>query len=172
MSNITVTYDANTVILSRDGSTATLLDGQTVVVRGTYDDVSKTLAATEINIVPKGGANPGGHPGMHPGDDTSIAGDHVAGVVTEIDIANGVVIVKPRESNHATGANLVKITVSATDKVLLGKGGGPHAGTLTGISVGDVVSAHGTFAADGTFDANVIIARLAPDCVFPPPASN
>ena len=172
MSNINVTYDANTVILARDGSTATLLDGQTVVVRGTYDDVSKTLAATEINIVPQGGANPGGHPGVHPGDDTSIAGDHVGGVVTEIDVTNGVVIVKPRESNHATGANLVKITVSATDKVLLGKGGRPQAGTLTGITVGDAVSAHGTFAADGTFDADVIIARLAPDCVFPPPASN
>jgi hypothetical protein len=93
-------------------------------------------------------------------------------VVTEIDVTNGVVIVKPRESNHATGVNLVKITVSATDKVLLGQGGRPQAGTLTGITVGDAVSAHGTFAADGTFDADVIIARLAPDCVFPPPASN
>ena len=172
MSKITVTYDANTVILSRDGSTATLLDGQTVVVRGTYDDASKTLVATEINIVPQGGANPGGHPGVRPGDDTSIAGDHIGGIVTEIDVANGIVIIKPRESSHVTGENLVKISVSDTDKVLLGKGGRPQTGTLDGISVGDAVSVHGALATDGTFDADVVIVRLAPDCVFPPPASN
>jgi hypothetical protein len=171
-SNITVTYGANTVILGPDGPGATLSDGNIVVVRGSYDDASKTLVATEIHIVPAGNSNQGGHPGILPGDDTSIAGDHVGGVVTEIDVTNGVVIVKPRESNHATGVNLVKVTVSGTDKVLLGQGGRPQAGTLTGITVGDVISAHGTFAADGTFDADVIIARLAPDCVFPPPASN
>lgn len=171
-SSINVTFDANTVCLGPDGPGASLANGQKVVVRGSYDDASKTLTATEISIVPMGGANPGGHPGIHPGDDTSGAGDHIGGIVTAIDEATGIVTIKPRESNHATGVNLVKVSVSGTDKVLLGKGGRPQPGLLTGISVGDAVSVHGTLAADGTFDADVIIARLAPDCVFPPPASN
>lgn len=171
-SSINVTFDANTVCLGPDGPGASLSNGQKVIVRGSYDDASKTLTATEISIVPMGGANPGGHPGIHPGDDTSGAGDHIGGIVTAIDEATGIVTIKPRESNHATGVNLVKVSVSGTDKVLLGQGGRPQPGLLTGISVGDAVSVHGTLAADGTFDADVIIARLAPDCVFPPPASN
>ena len=171
-SSINVTFDANTVVLGLDGPGASLANGQKVIVRGSYDDASKTLTATEISIVPMGGANPDGHPGIHPGDDTSGAGDHIGGIVTAIDEATGIVTIKPRESNHATGVNLVKVSVSGTDKVLLGKGGRPQPGLLTGISVGDAVSVHGTLAADGTFDADVIIARLAPDCVFPPPASN
>ena len=171
-SSINVTFDANTVVLGPDGPGASLANGQKVVVRGSYDDASKTLTATEINIVPIGGANPGGHPGIRPGDDTSVAGDHIGGIVTDIDEANGIVIIKPREANHATSGNLVKISVSGTDKVLLGQGGRPKPGTLSGISVGDAVSVRGVLSPDGTFDADVIIARLAPDCVFPPPASN
>lgn len=171
-SSINVTFDANTVVLGPDGPGASLLNGQRVVVRGSYDDASKTLTATEINIVPMGGANPGGHPGVRPGDDTSVAGDHIGGIVTDIDEANGIVTIKPREANHATSGNLVKISISATDQVLLGQGGRPKPGTLSGISVGDAVSVRGVLSADGNFDADVIIARLAPDCVFPPPASN
>ncbi|MFM7187802.1 MAG: DUF4382 domain-containing protein [Armatimonadota bacterium] len=171
-SSITVTFDANTVVLGPDGPGASLANGQTVVVRGSYDDASKTLTATEINIVPKGGANPGGHPGILPGDDTSVAGDHIGGIVVAIDEETGIVTVKPREANHATSGNLVKISISGTDKVLLGKGGHPQAGTLSGISIGDAVSARGVLSLDGSFDADVIIARVAPDCVFPPPASN
>ena len=171
-SSINVTFDANTVVLGPDGPGASLANGQKVVVRGSYDDASKTLTATEINIVPMGGANPGGHPGVRPGDDTSVAGDHIGGIVTDIDEANGIVTIKPREANHATSGNLVKISISATDQVLLGQGGRPKPGTLSGISVGDAVSVRGVLSADGSFDADVIIARLAPDCVFPPPASN
>lgn len=171
-SSINVTFDANTVVLGPDGPGASLLNGQRVVVRGSYDDASKTLTATEINIVPMGGVNPGGHPGVRPGDDTSVAGDHIGGIVTDIDEAHGIVIIKPREANHATSGNLIKISISATDQVLLGQGGRPKPGTLSGISVGDAVSVRGVLSADGSFDADVIIARLAPDCVFPPPASN
>jgi len=171
-SSINVTFDANTVVLGPDGPGASLVNGQKVVVRGSYDDASKTLTATEINIVPIGGANPGGHPGVRPGDDTSVAGDHIGGIVTDIDEENGIVTIKPREANHATSGNLVKISISATDQVLLGQGGRPKPGTLSGISVGDAVSVRGVLSADGSFDADVIIARLAPDCVFPPPASN
>jgi hypothetical protein len=172
-SSINVSFDANTVILGPDGpdaALAALANGQMVVVRGSYDDASKTLTATEINIVPMGGANPGGHHGIHPGDDTAIAGDHVGGIVMDIDEATGIVTIKPREANHATSGNLVKIHVSGTDKVLLGQGGRPKPGTLGGISIGDAVSAKGVLSADGTFDADVLIVRLAPDCVFPPPA--
>ena len=171
-SSINVSFDANTVILGPDGPDAALANGQMVVVRGSYDDASKTLTATEINIVPMGGANPGGHHGIHPGDDTAIAGDHVGGIVMDIDEATGIVTIKPREANHATSGNLVKIHVSGTDKVLLGQGGRPKPGTLGGISIGDAVSAKGVLSADGTFDADVLIVRLAPDCVFPPPARN
>ena len=174
-SSINVSFDANTVILGPDGpdaALAALANGQMVVVRGSYDDASKTLTATEINIVPMGGANPGGHHGIHPGDDTAIAGDHVGGIVMDIDEATGIVTIKPREANHATSGNLVKIHVSGTDKVLLGQGGRPKPGTLGGISIGDAVSAKGVLSADGTFDADVLIVRLAPDCVFPPPARN
>lgn len=171
-SSINVTFDANTVVLGPDGPGASLANGQKVVVRGSYDDASKTLTATEINIVPMGGANPGGNHGIRPGDDTSVAGDHIGGIVTDIDEANGIVIIKPREANHATSGNLVKISISATDQVLLGQGGRPKPGTLSGISVGDAVSARGVLSPDGSFDADVIIVRLAPDCVFPPPASN
>ena len=174
-SSINVSFDANTVILGPDGpdaALAALANGQMVVVRGSYDDASKTLTATEINIVPMGGANPGGHHGIHPGDDTAIAGDHVGGIVMDIDEATGIVTIKPREANHATSGNLVKIHVSGTDKVLLGQGGRPKPGTLSGISIGDAVSAKGVLSADGTFDADVLIVRLAPDCVFPPPARN
>ena len=171
-SSINVSFDANTVILGPDGPDAALANGQKVVVRGSYDDASKTLTATEINIVPMGGANPGGHHGIHPGDDTAIAGDHVGGIVMDIDEATGIVTIKPREANHATSGNLVKIHVSGTDKVLLGQGGRPKPGTLGGISIGDAVSAKGVLSADGTFDADVLIVRLAPDCVFPPPARN
>ena len=174
-SSITVSFDANTVILGPDGpnaAIAALANGQKVVVRGSYDDASKTLTATEINIVPMGGANPGGNHGIHPGDDTAIAGDHVGGIVMDIDEATGIVTIKPREANHATSGNLVKIHVSGTDKVLLGQGGRPKPGTLGGISIGDAVSAKGVLSADGTFDADVLIVRLAPDCVFPPPARN
>ena len=171
-SSINVTFDVNTVILGPDGPDASLANGQKVVVRGSYDDASKTLTATEINIVPMGGANPGGNHGSHPGDDTAIAGDHVGGIVTDIDEANGIVTIKPREANHATPANLVKINVSGTDKVLLGQGGRPKLGTLGGISIGDAVSAKGVLSSDGSFDADVLIVRLAPDCVFPPPARN
>ena len=171
-SSITVSFDANTVILGPDGPDAALANGQKVVVRGSYDDASKTLTATEINIVPMGGANPGGNHGIHPGDDTAIAGDHVGGIVMDIDEATGIVTIKPREANHATSGNLVKIHVSGTDKVLLGQGGRPKPGTLSGISIGDAVSAKGVLSADGTFDADVLIVRLAPDCVFPPPARN
>jgi len=169
-SSINVSFDANTVILGPDGPDAALANGQKVVVRGSYDDASKTLTATEINIVPMGGANPGGNHGIHPGDDTAIAGDHVGGIVMDIDEATGIVTIKPREANHATSGNLVKIHVSGTDKVLLGQGGRPKPGTLSGISIGDAVSAKGVLSADGTFDADVLIVRLAPDCVFPPPA--
>ena len=171
-SSITVAFDSNTVVLGADGPGATLANGQKVVVRGSYDDASKTLTATEINIIPSGGPNPGGHPGIRPGDDTSVAGDHIGGIVIAIDEETGIVTVKPREANHATSGNLVKISVSGTDKVLLGQGGRPKPGTLSGISVGDALSARGVMSADGSFDADVIIARLAPDCVFPPPASN
>jgi hypothetical protein len=171
-SSINVSFDANTVILGPDGPDAALANGQKVVVRGSYDDASKTLTATEINIVPMGGANPGGNHGIHPGDDTAIAGDHVGGIVMDIDEATGIVTIKPREANHATSVNLVKIHVSGTDKVLLGQGGRPKPGTLGGISIGDAVSAKGVLSADGTFDADVLIVRLAPDCVFPPPARN
>jgi hypothetical protein len=171
-SSINVTFDANTVVLGPDGPGASLANGQKVVVRGSYDDASKTLTATEINIVPMGGANPGGNHGIRPGDDTSVAGDHIGGIVTDIDEANGIVIIKPREANHATSGNLVKISISATDQVLLGQGGRPKPGTLSGISIGDAVSARGVLSPDGSFDADVIIVRLAPDCVFPPPASN
>lgn len=171
-SSINVSFDANTVILGPDGPDAALANGQKVVVRGSYDDASKTLTATEINIVPMGGANPGGNHGIHPGDDTAIAGDHVGGIVMNIDEATGIVTIKPREANHATSGNLVKIHVSGTDKVLLGQGGRPKPGTLGGISIGDAVSAKGVLSADGTFDADVLIVRLAPDCVFPPPARN
>ena len=171
-SSINVSFDANTVILGPDGPDAALANGQKVVVRGSYDDASKTLTATEINIVPMGGANPGGNHGIHPGDDTAIAGDHVGGIVMDIDEATGIVTIKPREANHATSGNLVKIHVSGTDKVLLGQGGRPKPGTLGGISIGDAVSAKGVLSADGTFDADVLIVRLAPDCVFPPPARN
>ncbi|MFZ4782756.1 MAG: DUF4382 domain-containing protein [Armatimonadaceae bacterium] len=174
-SSINVSFDANTVILGPDGpdtALAALANGQKVVVRGSYDDASKTLTATEINIVPMGGANPGGNHGIHPGDDTAIAGDHVGGIVMDIDEATGIVTIKPREANHATSGNLVKIHVSGTDKVLLGQGGRPKPGTLGGISIGDAVSAKGVLSADGTFDADVLIVRLAPDCVFPPPARN
>jgi hypothetical protein len=174
-SSINVSFDANTVILGPDGpnaAIAALANGQKVVVRGSYDDASKTLTATEINIVPMGGANPGGNHGIHPGDDTAIAGDHVGGIVMDIDEATGIVTIKPREANHATSGNLVKIHVSGTDKVLLGQGGRPKPGTLSGISIGDAVSAKGVLSADGTFDADVLIVRLAPDCVFPPPARN
>jgi hypothetical protein len=171
-SSINVSFDANTVILGPDGPDAALANGQKVVVRGSYDDASKTLTATEINIVPMGGANPGGNHGIHPGDDTAIAGDHVGGIVMDIDEATGIVTIKPREANHATSGNLVKIHVSGTDKVLLGQGGRPKPGTLSGISIGDAVSAKGVLSADGTFDADVLIVRLAPDCVFPPPARN
>ena len=174
-SSINVSFDANTVILGPDGpnaAIAALANGQKVVVRGSYDDASKTLTATEINIVPMGGANPGGNHGIHPGDDTAIAGDHVGGIVMDIDEATGIVTIKPREANHATSGNLVKIHVSGTDKVLLGQGGHPKPGTLSGISIGDAVSAKGVLSADGTFDADVLIVRLAPDCVFPPPARN
>jgi hypothetical protein len=171
-SSINVSFDANTVILGPDGPDAALANGQKVVVRGSYDDASKTLTATEINIVPMGGANPGGNHGIHPGDDTAIAGDHVGGIVMNIDEATGIVTIKPREANHATSVNLVKIHVSGTDKVLLGQGGRPKPGTLGGISIGDAVSAKGVLSADGTFDADVLIVRLAPDCVFPPPARN
>ena len=174
-SSINVSFDANTVILGPDGpdtALAALANGQMVVVRGSYDDASKTLTATEINIVPMGGANPGGNHGIHPGDDTAIAGDHVGGIVMDIDEATGIVTIKPREANHATSGNLVKIHVSGTDKVLLGQGGRPKPGTLGGISIGDAVSAKGVLSADGTFDADVLIVRLAPDCVFPPPARN
>jgi len=174
-SSINVSFDANTVILGPDGpdaALAALANGQMVVVRGSYDDASKTLTATEINIVPMGGANPGGHHGIHPGDDTAIAGDHVGGIVMDIDEGTGIVTIKPREANHATSGNLVKIHVSGTDKVLLGQGGRPKPGTLGGISIGDAVSAKGVLSADGTFDADVLIVRLAPDCVFPPPARN
>ncbi|MEY3600922.1 MAG: hypothetical protein RL169_166 [Armatimonadota bacterium] len=171
-SSINVTFDANTVVLGPDGPGASLANGQKVVVRGTYDDASKTLTATEINIVPMGGANPGGNHGIRPGDDTSVAGDHIGGIVTDIDEANGIVTIKPREANHATSGNLVKISISATDQVLLGQGGRPKPGTLSGISIGDAVSARGVLSPDGSFDADVIIVRLAPDCVFPPPASN
>jgi hypothetical protein len=171
-SSINVSFDANTVILGPDGPDAALANGQKVVVRGSYDDASKTLTATEINIVPMGGANPGGHHGIHPGDDTAIAGDHVGGIVMDIDEGTGIVTIKPREANHATSGNLVKIHVSGTDKVLLGQGGRPKPGTLSGISIGDAVSAKGVLSADGTFDADVLIVRLAPDCVFPPPARN
>ena len=174
-SSINVSFDANTVILGPDGpdtALAALANGQKVVVRGSYDDASKTLTATEINIVPMGGANPGGNHGIHPGDDTAIAGDHVGGIVMDIDEATGIVTIKPREANHATSGNLVKIHVSGTDKVLLGQGGRPKPGTLSGISIGDAVSAKGVLSADGTFDADVLIVRLAPDCVFPPPARN
>ena len=171
-SSINVTFDANTVVLGPDGPGASLANGQKVVVRGIYDDASKTLTATEINIVPMGGANPGGNHGIRPGDDTSVAGDHIGGIVTDIDEANGIVTIKPREANHATSGNLVKISISATDQVLLGQGGRPKPGTLGGISVGDAVSVRGVLSPDGSFDADVIIARLAPDCVFPPPASN
>jgi hypothetical protein len=171
-SSINVTFDANTVVLGPDGPGASLANGQKVVVRGSYDDASKTLSATEINIVPMGGANPGGNHGIRPGDDTSVAGDHIGGIVTDIDEANGIVTIKPREANHATSGNLVKISISATDQVLLGQGGRPKPGTLSGISIGDAVSARGVLSPDGSFDADVIIVRLAPDCVFPPPASN
>ena len=171
-SSINVSFDANTVILGPDGPDAALANGQKVVVRGSYDDASKTLTATEINIVPMGGANPGGNHGIHPGDDTAIAGDHVGGIVMDIDEGTGIVTIKPREANHATSGNLVKIHVSGTDKVLLGQGGRPKPGTLGGISIGDAVSAKGVLSADGTFDADVLIVRLAPDCVFPPPARN
>lgn len=171
-SSINVSFDANTVILGPDGPDAALANGQKVVVRGSYDDASKTLTATEINIVPMGGANPGGNHGIHPGDDTAIAGDHVGGIVMDIDEGTGIVTIKPREANHATSVNLVKIHVSGTDKVLLGQGGRPKPGTLGGISIGDAVSAKGVLSADGTFDADVLIVRLAPDCVFPPPARN
>ena len=174
-SSINVSFDANTVILGPDGpdtALAALANGQKVVVRGSYDDASKTLTATEINIVPMGGANPGGNHGIHPGDDTAIAGDHVGGIVMDIDEGTGIVTIKPREANHATSGNLVKIHVSGTDKVLLGQGGRPKPGTLGGISIGDAVSAKGVLSADGTFDADVLIVRLAPDCVFPPPARN
>lgn len=171
-SSINVTFDANTVVLGPDGPGASLANGQKVVVRGSYDDASKTLTATEINIVPMGGANPGGNHGIRPGDDTSVAGDHIGGIVTDIDEANGIVTIKPREANHATSGNLVKISISATDQVLLGQGGRPKPGTLSGISIGDAVSARGVLSSDGSFDADVIIVRLAPDCVFPPPASN
>ena len=171
-SSINVSFDANTVILGPDGPDASLANGQKVVVRGSYDDASKTLTATEINIVPMGGANPGGHHGIHPGDDTAIAGDHVGGIVMDIDEATGIVTIKPREANHATPGNLVKIHVSGTDKVLLGQGGRPKLGTLGGISIGDAVSAKGVLSSDGSFDADVLIVRLAPDCVFPPPARN
>jgi hypothetical protein len=171
-SSINVTFDANTVVLGPDGPGASLANGQKVVVRGSYDDASKTLTATEINIVPMGGANPGGNHGIRPGDDTSVAGDHIGGIVTDIDEANGIVTIKPREANHATSGNLVKISISATDQVLLGQGGRPKPGTLSGISIGDAVSARGVLSPDGSFDADVIIVRLAPDCVFPPPASN
>jgi hypothetical protein len=171
-SSINVSFDANTVILGPDAALAALANGQMVVVRGSYDDASKTLTATEINIVPMGGANPGGHHGIHPGDDTAIAGDHVGGIVMDIDEGTGIVTIKPREANHATSGNLVKIHVSGTDKVLLGQGGRPKPGTLGGISIGDAVSAKGVLSADGTFDADVLIVRLAPDCVFPPPARN
>ena len=171
-SSINVSFDANTVILGPDGPDASLANGQQVVVRGSYDDASKTLTATEINIVPMGGANPGGHHGIHPGDDTAIAGDHVGGIVMDIDEATGIVTIKPREANHATAGNLVKIHVSGTDKVLLGQGGRPKLGTLGGISIGDAVSAKGVLSSDGSFDADVLIVRLAPDCVFPPPARN
>ena len=159
-SSINVSFDANTVILGPDGpdaALAALANGQMVVVRGSYDDASKTLTATEINIVPMGGANPGGHHGIHPGDDTAIAGDHVGGIVMDIDEATGIVTIKPREANHATSGNLVKIHVSGTDKVLLGQGGRPKPGTLGGISIGDAVSAKGVLSADGTFDADVLI---------------
>jgi hypothetical protein len=173
---VKVTYDENTVILGPDGPGLTLSNGVAVVVRGTFDDASHTLKASEISVVVLGGGGGGGGigggPGVAPGDDTSGAGDHIGGIVTEIDVTHGVVIIKPRESNHATGVNLVKVIVSDTDKVLLGKGERPEAGNITGITVGDAVSVHGTLAMDGTFDADVIIARLAPDCVFPPPASN
>ena len=171
-SSINVSFDANTVILGPDGPDASLANGQQVVVRGSYDDASKTLTATEINIVPMGGANPGGHHGIHSGDDTAIAGDHIGGIVMDIDEATGIVTIKPREANHATAGNLVKIHVSGTDKVLLGQGGRPKLGTLGGISIGDTVSAKGVLSSDGTFDADVLIVRLAPDCVFPPPARN
>lgn len=171
-SSINVSFDANTVILGPDGPDASLANGQKVVVRGSYDDASKTLTATEINIVPMGGSNPGGNHGIHPGDDTAIAGDHVGGIVMDIDEATGIVTIKPREANHATPCNLVKIHVSGTDKVLLGQGGRPKLGTLGGISIGDAVSAKGVLSSDGSFDADVIIVRLAPDCVFPPPARN
>jgi hypothetical protein len=171
-SSINVSFDANTVILGPDGPDAALANGQKVVVRGSYDDASKTLTATEINIVPMGGANPGGNHGIHPGDDTAIAGDHVGGIVMDIDEATGIVTIKPREANHATSVNLVKIHVSGTDKVLLGQGGRPKPGTLGGISIGDAVSAKGVLSADVTFEADVLIVRLAPDCVFPPPARN
>lgn len=171
-SSINVSFDANTVILGPDGPDASLANGQKVVVRGSYDDASKTLTATEINIVPMGGANPGGNHGIHPGDDTAIAGDHIGGIVMDIDEATGIVTIKPREANHATPGNLVKIHVSGTDKVLLGQGGRPKLGTLGGISIGDAVSAKGVLSSDGSFDADVLIVRLAPDCVFPPPARN
>jgi len=173
LSNITVTYDANTVILGPDGPGMMLSEGVAVVVRGTFDEASHTLKASEISVVlMAGGGGNGGHPGVAPGDDTSGAGDHIGGVVTSVDEATGIVTIKPRESNHATGVNLVKISVSPFDKILLGQGGRPKPGSLAGISIGDAVSAHGILAPDGTFDADVLIARLAPDCVFPPPASN
>lgn len=172
-SNITVTYDANTVILGPDGPGMMLSEGVAVVVRGTFDEASHTLKASEISVVlMTGGGGSGGHPGVGPGDDTAIAGDHIGGIVMDIDEATGIVTIKPREANHATPGNLVKIHVSGTDKVLLGQGGRPKPGTLGGISIGDAVSAKGVLSSDGSFDADVLIARLAPDCVFPPPARN
>ena len=152
--SFTVNLADTTSVLGPDGTTATLANGQSVVVRGTVDKSAGTVAATHVLRRPEV-TTPGG-PDVRP------MPDHVGGEVVSIDTEKGILVVTPFDTNRLGGWGGT-IAVGPNTKFLIAGAGRPQEGTLSDIAVGDPVVAAGTFGADGNLVAKTVAVRRLPE---------
>jgi hypothetical protein len=152
--SFTVNLADNTSVLGPDGTTATLANGQSVVVRGTVDKSAGTVVASHVLVRPEV-TTPGG-PDVRP------MPDHVGGEVVSVDTEKGILVVTPFDTNRIGGWGGT-ITVDPNTKFLIAGAGRPQEGALSDIVVGDPVVAAGTFGADGNLVAKTVAVRRLPE---------
>ncbi len=154
--SFTVNVTESTSIVGPDGAAATLSNNQAVVVRGSVDKDSGTIAVTHVLVRPADNPNP-----PTGGPDPIPMPDHLGGEVTAIDKEKATVTVAPFDANRIGGMSGT-IHVGEGTVIRIAGAGRPQDSTLSDISVGDPVVATGKFREDGGLDAKTVMVRRLP----------